>query len=208
MDKSALRPKALASLPEDADAAKVFTHWLKTLENYIEYVASGGEQPNAAAKLRLLVNNVSPDVYCYIEDAGDFDRSIAALKKLYLKKKNNVYARYQLVSRKQKPGESIAEYLQVLKALGKDCTFSAVTAVQYREELIRDSFVNGISSNFIRQRLLETNDNLSLTKAFEIADTLHRAQQQSDEMTSVHRELAAASSDTARDVHPASTNSD
>ena len=100
----------------------------------------------------------------------------------------------------------MAEYLK--SEVTMDGVTSSVTAVQYREELIRDSFVNGISSNFIRQKRLETNDNLSFTKAFEIADTLHRAQQQSDEMSSVLRELAAASSGTARDVHPASTNSE
>ena len=42
MDKSALRPKALASLPEDADAAKVFTHWLKTPSSPCDWDSGGG----------------------------------------------------------------------------------------------------------------------------------------------------------------------
>jgi len=41
-----------------------------------------------------------------------------------------------------------------------------VSAEQYREELIRDSFINGLSSQGIRQRLLEKDD-LSLEAAYD-----------------------------------------
>ena len=44
--------------------------------------------------------------------------------------------------------------------LSKDCKFKAVTDEQYREELFRDAFINGLFSPAIRQRLLE-NDTLS-----------------------------------------------
>ena len=44
----------------------------------------------------------------------------------------------------------------------------SLTAQEYRDELTRDSFVNGLSSLFIRQRLLE-NDNLNLARAFQLA---------------------------------------
>ena len=61
--------------------------------------------------------------------------------------------------------------------MSKDCTFRNVTAQQYREELVRDSFINGLSSAVIRQRLLE-NDELCVDRAFELADNLDRAYQQ------------------------------
>ena len=63
------------------------------------------------------------------------------LKSLYVKQKNNVYARHFLVSRHQLQGETLPEYLQVLKSLAKDCTFSEVTAATYGEELTRDAFI-------------------------------------------------------------------
>ena len=45
--------------------------------------------------------------------------------------------------------------------------------------MIRDSFINGLSSNYIRQRLLE-NAELSLDQAYEKARTLHIAQKNSE----------------------------
>ena len=84
----------------------------------------------------------------------------------------------------QDPGESIADFLLALKQLAKDCTFSAVTANEYREEMIRDSFINGLASPSIRQRILE-DDNLTLTRATELADTLDRSYRQSNRIESV-----------------------
>jgi len=69
------------------------------------------------------------------------------------------------------------EYLQVLKTLAKDCTLSDVTAATYREELTRDAFINGISSASTHQRLLEKAE-ITLVQAFELAESLDRAQHQ------------------------------
>ena len=62
--------------------------------------------------------------------------------------------------------------------LSKDCTLEAVSAEQYRKDLIQDSFINGLSSPVIRERLLEK-DELSPQQTYEFATALHRAQQQS-----------------------------
>ena len=80
------------------------------------------------------------------------------------------------MSKRQSSNEFIAEYLQALKTLSKDCTFRNVTAQQYREELVRDSFINDLSSAVIRQRLLK-NDKLSVDRAFKLADYVDRAYQ-------------------------------
>jgi len=64
-----------------------------------------------------------------------------------------------------KPLEKLSqEFLQALKTLAKDCSFLDVLTDEYREELARDSFINGLSSSGIRQRLLEK-DNLNLVQA-------------------------------------------
>ena len=65
-------------------------------------------------------------------------------------------------------------FFQVLKTLSKDYSFRAVTAEQYRWELVRDAFTNGLASAAVRQRLLEKDD-LTLEQAY----SLERAQQQS-----------------------------
>ena len=99
------------------------------------------------------------------------NRSLPRSKPPNIKKKNNVYARHPLVSRHQQPGESVTEYAQTLKALAKECIFGAVTADKYRAELTRDAFINGLSSPFIRQKILEK-DELTLVQAVELAHGL------------------------------------
>ena len=69
--------------------------------------------------------------------------------------------------------------MEELKKLSKNCGFIAVNAETYRCEMIRDSFINGLTSNYIRQRLLE-NSELSTESAYEIARTLHTAQKNSE----------------------------
>ena len=75
--------------------------------------------------------------------------------------------------------EKLTEFLQELRKLSKDCNLKNVTAEQYREELIRDSFINGIASPLIRQRLLE-NTQLGLRAAFDQANSLDLAQKNSE----------------------------
>ena len=45
--------------------------------------------------------------------AETYDMIVQILKALYVKKKNNVYARYLIVSRRQGSDESISEFLHV-----------------------------------------------------------------------------------------------
>ena len=53
-----------------------------------------------------------------------FEEIIAALKLVYVKRKNTIYAEHLPVSRKQEPGEAVNEYSQAaLRLLAKDCVF-------------------------------------------------------------------------------------
>ena len=75
-----------------------------------------------------------------------------------------MFARHLLVTTKQQVGQSLDEYLLALQKLAKDCNFRAVSGDQYKQEMVRDAFINGILSPGIRQRLLE-NDRLNLETA-------------------------------------------
>ncbi|KRX40031.1 Retrovirus-related Pol polyprotein from transposon gypsy [Trichinella murrelli] len=88
-------------------------------------------------------------------DCKTYDESIAKLNEVYVKPKNVIFARYEFISRKQRDGESLEEFLHALQQLSKNCEYKNVTAEQYREEMIRDAFINNMSSNEIRTRLLE-----------------------------------------------------
>ena len=96
-----------------------------------------------------------------------------------MKSPSVIFARHLLSTRRQQSGETLDQFLQDLRKLSKDCKFKAVTAEQYREELIRDAFIKGLFSPAIRQRLLES-DTLSLQIAYDKANSLDLAQKNAD----------------------------
>ena len=98
---------------------------------------------------------------------------------MYVIAPNNIFARYKLATRKQKSRESLDGFIEELKKLIKHCGFETVTAKVYHSEMIRDSFINGLCSNYICQRLLE-NAKSTLDEAYEKARTSHIAQKNSE----------------------------
>ena len=93
-------------------------------------------------------------------------------------------------------GESLEDLLLNLHRLSKYCQLQDVTKEQYRQELVRDAFVNYLPS--IHMRLLEKNE-LSLDDAFTLATTLEKAQKNADvynaaSFVSISRDATASSS--------------
>ncbi|XP_041366947.1 uncharacterized protein LOC121381668 [Gigantopelta aegis] len=172
-----LKPSRLDLGSSSTTAAKEWKHWHRTVSNFIE--ECGEEAPD---KFRTLINYVSPNVYDYIEDCHNYESAVEILHNLYVKAPNEVFARHLLATRCQQPGESIHEFLHELRKLSKDCNLKAVTAEQHRELLLRDSFINGLLSPLIRQRLLE-NKTLDLQTAYDQAKSLDLAQTNSEAYT-------------------------
>ncbi|CAI6372729.1 unnamed protein product [Macrosiphum euphorbiae] len=169
-----LRPDRFEADQNSPTAAKEWSHWKKLFQNYIAEAKLKEED-----KLKVLINFLSHSVYDHISDCKDFSDAIKILDGIYIKPKNEIFARHLLATKKQLTSESIDQYLQSLKILAKECTFKAVSPSQYKDEYIRDAFINGIMSNSIRQRLLE-NDELSLERAVMQSRALEMAQKQSE----------------------------
>ena len=181
-----LKPARFDAQPDSPKAAKQLKHWLKVftgfLERYEEHNRDGenaAQEPDQNQRLQVLFTFVSSDVYEYIEDCDTYDAAIAKLKSIYIKSPNVIFARHQLATRKQREGETLREYFQSLHLLSKECGLRNVTADEYRNELVRDAFINGISSHTIRQRLLE-NAELTVDQAYDIACSLWTAQEHSE----------------------------
>ena len=87
---------------------------------------------------------------------------------------NEIFARHLLRIAKQRPNQTLADFRSTLSRLAKDCNFKDVSAAKYRDEMLRDSFINGILSSDIRQRLLE-HKTLDMNTAYEQAVTLDDA---------------------------------
>ena len=109
-------------------------HWKRTLDNFI--AECGDAAPD---KFRSIFNFLSEEVFDYVEECTTYDAVIETLGRLYVKIPNKIFARHELATRKQRPGESLDEFMEELKKISKNCNFSAVTAEAYRSEMIRDS---------------------------------------------------------------------
>ena len=96
-------------------------------------------QPQKEERLRSIFNFFSAEVFDYVEECITYDAVIEALERLYVNEPNKIFVRHELATRQQKAGESLDEFLEELKKLRKHCN--------YRSEMIRESFVNGIASN-------------------------------------------------------------
>ena len=141
-----LKPERLDLDPNSPTAAKELKYWLRTFNNFIAECGNG-----APDKYRTIINLITHNVFDYVEDCVDFDSVVKTVYK-DIKTPNEIFARHLLANRRQQSGESLDEFLQQLRKLSKDCNLKDVTADQYREELVRDSFINGLSLPLIRQR--------------------------------------------------------
>ena len=149
-----LKPDKLEVLPEDAQASNIFDYWLRTFEGFLQTVIANAEEvnkkENTMNKLSLLANFLTHRTFLFIVEATTYDEVKTALIGAYHKKKSEIFARHLLMTRKQQRGKSIAEYVHALRKLARDCSFTNVSAEQYREELMRDAFINGLTSSNIR----------------------------------------------------------
>ena len=146
MDKY-LKPARFDTNPNSSTAAKEWIHWHKTLMNFIEILPIPEEttvERQSILKLNTLHNFLDYAVFEYISGCTNFEDAISILNSVYVKPKNTVYARHLLATRKQQNTETIDEYLQALKTLSRDCDFQNVTAQVYCDELVQDSFINGL----------------------------------------------------------------
>lgn len=166
-----LRPERFEGSQDTSPAQ--WTHWLRTFSNFVQSISP------APDKLKLLINYISPEAYSHISDCENYEDAINALKAVYVKPKNIIYARHQLATRRQLSSESIDTYLHSLKILAKDCDFTQVTADTYTQEAMREAFIAGLASPAIRQRLLEK-ETLTLSEAVQLARSLDSAQRNAE----------------------------
>ena len=170
-----LKPERLELDPSKPEAADTRRHWKMTFNIFLEAVCE--TQPPTSMtdrwKLKLLINFLSPAFFKHISDIHDYSTAMNVLEEIFVKPKNSVFGWHLLATRRQPTDESVDQYLQSLKRLAKDSDFQAVTATQARDEYIWDTFINGITFNHIRQRLLENK-----TLVYDQALTLEMAQRQ------------------------------
>ena len=191
-----LRPERFNGDPQSPGGEAEWVHWKRTFTSFLTSVAE--HTPN---KLECLVNFVSPQIFSYISECADYDSALAILEGLFVKKKNKVFARYKLLTRKQHPGESLEEFVNDLKHLAKSCKFVQTTVEQNLSNYLVDALIGGIASSAIRQRLLEKEEDLTFEAAYSLARSLDSAATYASDYSSSFSS-AAISSDNSTSQNP------
>ena len=55
------------------------------------------------------------------------------------------------MTRLQAQNETISQYVHALHGLAKECSFQAVSAKRYKDDMTKDAFINGLRSDKIRK---------------------------------------------------------
>ena len=174
MDKI-LQPGKLAIDPNSPSATKEWKHWKRIFTSYVnKYITLTTSDDIEGDKLSALVSCATPEVFEYFDHCQTFSEAETILEQLFVKQPNDIFARHVLRMAKQKPNQSLEDFRCTLVKLAKDCEFNDVSALQYKDDMMRDSFISGILSGDIRQRLLE-HKTLTLKQAFDQAVTLSNA---------------------------------
>ncbi|XP_045445671.1 uncharacterized protein LOC123653729 [Melitaea cinxia] len=163
-----LRPERFDVEPAMAGSDLKWIHWKYSFENFIAQEAASADD---ALKYKLLVNHISPSIFNFIQACNTYVDAMTTLSTTYEKRKNITLARHRLATRKQQPGETLAEYSRSLAILARECHFKAVTANEHQNETVCGTFIAGILSQKIRERLLEKST-MSLEETLNLAISL------------------------------------
>lgn len=167
-----LRPDRFDTEPSSTSADLKWEHWRKSFDSFLQIEAASATDET---RLLLLINHVAPTIYNIIRDCTRYSDAITRLNTTFEKRRNVILARHLLVTRKQQPGETIAEYSRALATLAHDCDYKQVTADEHQTQSIRGALISGISNQRIRERLLENSDK-SLEETLKLALSLETAE--------------------------------
>ncbi|XP_072930630.1 uncharacterized protein [Epargyreus clarus] len=119
-----------------------------------------------AQSYELLVTLCTPD-----KPASKKFADLILIMQNHLQPKPSLLAeRYKFRNRKQSGGETISDYVAVLKKMSKGCAFGT-----WLEDSLKDQFVCGLNSGTMRQRLFVEED-LSFEKAYKLAVAIEAAE--------------------------------
>ncbi|KAI5643531.1 gag-polyprotein putative aspartyl protease domain-containing protein [Phthorimaea operculella] len=101
-----LRPDRFDIEPSIPGSDIKWAHWKYSFESFIALEANSADED---LKFKILANHISPSIFNYICECTKYTDAIATLNATYERKQNIILARHRLISRRQQPGESMAE---------------------------------------------------------------------------------------------------
>lgn len=116
-----------------------------------------------------------------------FDQLVKLVTDHLEPQRSEIAERHVFRQRRQRPGESLMEYLQHLKHLAVTCNFGSRL-----EENLRDQFVSGLACDAMRSRIF-AEKNVDYAKAVELALALEAAEKHAELSASGARDVACTS---------------
>ncbi|KAL2089316.1 hypothetical protein ACEWY4_014004 [Coilia grayii] len=143
--------------------------WTTYIERFEHYVVANDIQ--AAKKVAVLLSVMGPKTYGLLRSlvapgkpgAKTYEPIVIVLQTHFAPKLLVIAERFRFHRRNQGEGETVAQYVAVLKRLSEHCEFG-----DYLEDALRDRFVCGLRSETVQKRLL-TERELTFQKAIEHA---------------------------------------
>ena len=187
------RPQVPAPKPLDVDGDRAdnWKIWKQRWDNYC--IITGLLDQPEDYKCAMLLHSIGIESMrifngLKFSDGEDRNKKADVIKKFdqhFLGQTQEFFERFQFNRRNQESGESIDEYVSVLRNMAKTCGFCDCM----RELLIMDRILLGILDDKTREELLSTHD-LTLVKALEIcrareAATIHMKALKNEEINKV-----------------------
>lgn len=178
---------------------------METLARSVELFADGkglivnedntnNRQRRRALLLHLAGTDVQDIFYTLpnIGDAKEYKKAVDALNAYFVPKVDTTYARHCFRQLTQAPGETIRQFATRLRRAAKDCDYGADTDNQIRDEILCKC-----TSTYIKRKLLEEGQGLTLPKALEIAENCEKVNTQLAAMSPEGQRLEEKEKDSA-----------
>ncbi|XP_035245407.1 uncharacterized protein LOC118211929 isoform X2 [Anguilla anguilla] len=157
--------------------------WATYIERFEHFVAANDIKDDK--RVAVLLSVMGSDTYGLLRSIiaprkpGEMEYGdiVATLQEHFAPKPLVVGERFRFNKRNQEEGETVAQYVGVLKKLAEHCEFG-----DYLDEVMRDRFVCGLRNEAIQQRLL-TEKSLTFRKAVEVAVSVDTVTRESAHLT-------------------------
>ena len=98
--------------------------------------------------------------------------------------------RYKFNTHKQKPGESVAEYIAALRKIAEHCDYGSSLNDMLKDRLVRGTADERVQRRYLRESILAYKTARDMTLASETAEDSKRLHETNSETTPAHQEKA------------------
>lgn len=140
------------------------------------------------ATYELMCDLCSPE----FPEAKSYEDLVKLVEKHLEPQRSEIAERHIFRLRRQRPGETLTEYLQALKHLASTCNFGKCKTCSTLDENLRDQFVSGLANDTMRSRIFAEKE-IKYKEAVELALALEAAEKHAEVSASGKTTTAADS---------------